>query len=122
MDQSGLEYIGGGGTVSAFSVVWLAAPQHGHQDGRKAVSDTPKGTAMVVARVAEARVVRLAEWIVLNAAPRQMVHRVSKPLAAPAPHDHLLGLATLLRYRRNSAVGSQCPVVALRQRVSGFCE
>src|SRR5262249_46343691 len=102
MDQSGSEDIGRRGTVSPFNVVWLATPQHGHQDGRKAVSHTPKSTAMVVASVAEARVVRFAEWIVLNAAPCQMVHGVSKSLAAPAPHDHLLGLATLLRDRRNS--------------------
>ena len=122
MDQSEPEKIGARGRMSAFRVVWLAALQHGHQDGRKAVSDAPKGTAMFVASVTEASIVRLAEWIVLNAAPRQMVHRVSKPLATPAPHDHPLGLATLLRYRRNSAVGSQCRVVALRQWVRGFRE
>jgi hypothetical protein len=62
----------------------------------------------------------LAERVVLNAAARQVVHRISKPLAAAAPHHDLLTLAALFRYGRNSAMSAESIVIPLRQGVRSF--
>ena len=69
------------------------------------------------ASMAKASIVKLAERIVLNATARPMIHCISKPLAAVAPHDDLPALAALLGHRRDPAMRSESIVIPLGEQI-----
>ena len=55
----------------------------------------------------------LAVRVVQNTAAGQMVNGTAKPLAATAPHDYLLALTALFRYRGDAAVSAEGCVISL---------
>ena len=107
----------GSGSLAALSIIRLPALQHCDQDGRKAVSNSAERPSVFVPNLAKASIVKLAERIVLNATARPMIHCISKPLAAAAPHDDLPAPAALLGHRRDPAMRSESIVIPLGERI-----
>ena len=118
MESSRTGCVGSGsGSLAALSIIRLPTLQHCDQDGRKAVSNSAERPSVFVSKLAKASIVKLAERIVLNATARPMIHCISKPLAAAAPHDDLPALAALLGHRRDPAMRSESIVIPLGERI-----